>query len=82
MSSKYAFIPASFLPVVFAFYMAGIMAFLMSICLVFVNTGWQGDFIWRVLKSYVIAMPIAFICVLFVRPIVVKLVAWTVKSPQ
>lgn len=53
-----------------------------SICLVFVNTGWQGDFIWRVLKSYVIAMPIAFICVLFVRPIVVKLVAWTVKSPQ
>lgn len=82
MKSKFAFIPARFLNIAFAFYMAGIMAFLMSICLVLVNTGWQGDVIGRIFKSYIVAMPIAFISVMFVRPVVVKLIALTVKPPQ
>lgn len=80
--SRFAIIPARFAMVMFSFYMAAIMAFLMSICLVAINTGMNDGFIWRVIKSYGVAMPIAFCCVLLVRPLVVKLVSWTVKTPN
>lgn len=74
-----AFIPARFSQVAFAFYMAGIMAFLMSVVLVAVNTGLDVGFWARVARSYCVAMPIAFCCVLMVRPVVVRLLALTVK---
>ncbi|MDO4223769.1 MAG: DUF2798 domain-containing protein [Acinetobacter sp.] len=79
--SKLAVIPAKYTPIVFSFFMAGIMAFLMSICLVAFNTGLHGNFFERVLHSYIIAMPVAFLCVLLVRPIVMKLVSIFVKMP-
>lgn len=73
------FIPAKFTPVVFAFYMSGMMAFLMSAVLVAVNTGVGGNYVVRVLGAYLVAFPIAFCCVIFVRPLVVRLVEWTMK---
>lgn len=72
-------IPKKYTPVVFSLYMAAIMAFLMSAVLVAVNTGLAGDYIWRVVRAYVIAGPIAFFCILVVRPLVQKLCAWTVE---
>lgn len=73
------FISKKYTPFVFAFYMAGIMAFLMSAVLVAVNTGVGGNYVVRVLGAYLVAFPIAFCCVIFVRPLVVRLVEWTMK---
>jgi uncharacterized membrane protein len=67
-------IPNKYTPYVFAFLMAGIMAFLMSMVIVAANSGLQAGYLFRVLHAYALAMPIAFICVLIVRPIVMYLV--------
>ena len=77
-TQRCAVIPARFAHI--AFYMAGIMAFLMSIILVWINTGWDDGFFDRVLHSYVITMPIAGCCVIMVQPLVQKLINFTVKS--
>lgn len=69
-TQRFAVIPARFAHIAFAFYMAGIMAFLMSIILVWINTGWDDGFFDRVLHSYVISMPFAGCCVIMVRPLV------------
>lgn len=73
-------LPARFTPVVFAFFMAGIMAFLMCLVITAANTGFAEGYLWRVLKAYQLAMPVAFCCVLFVRPLVMLLVRLTVRS--
>lgn len=65
-------------PVVFAFYMALVMAFLMCCVIVLANGGATPGYWWRVLKAYAIAMPAAFACVLLVRPLMMRLVAATV----
>ena len=75
-------IPHRFTPYVFAFFMAGIMAFLMSMAIVASTTGIHDGYPARVVHSYALAMPVAFVCVLMVRPIVVKLVAILVKKPE
>lgn len=67
-------IPKKFTPYVFAFLMAGIMAFLMSMVIVAANGGTQAGYLGRVLHAYALAMPVAFFCVLIVRPIVMHLV--------
>jgi len=67
-------IPNKYTPYVFAFLMAGIMAFLMSMVIVATNSGLQAGYLFRVLHAYALAMPIAFVCVLIVRPIVMYLV--------
>jgi hypothetical protein len=67
-------IPNKYTPYVFAFLMAGIMAFLMSMVIVAANSGLQAGYLFRVLHAYALAMPIAFVCVLIVRPIVMYLV--------
>jgi hypothetical protein len=59
--------------------MAGIMALLMSAVIVASSGDFGPGFIGRVLHAYALAMPIAFICVLAVRPVVVRLVGWTVR---
>ena len=71
-------IPARYTPFVFAFFMAGIMAMLMCLVIVGANTGLKPGYLLRVLHAYALAMPVAFVCVLIVRPLVVKLVALTV----
>ena len=73
-------LPARFTPVVFAFFMAGIMAFLMCLVITAANTGFAEGYLWRVLKAYQLAMPVAFCCGLFVRPLVMLLVRLTVRS--
>jgi len=75
-------IPHQFTPYVFAFFMAGIMAFLMSMAIIATSTGIHDGYSTRVIHSYTLAMPVAFVCVLIVRPIVVKLVAILVKKPN
>ena len=65
-------------PYVFALYMATIMAFLMSLVITAANSGIDNDYLSNALHAYKLAMPIAFLCILVVRPIVIKLVAMTV----
>ena len=65
-------------PYVFAFYMSSIMALLMCFVITAANSGVGEHYLANVLKAYQLAMPVAFACVLVVRPIVLKLVAWTV----
>lgn len=67
-----------FAPVVFAFYMAAIMAFLMCCAIVGASSGLGPDYLRRVIQAYALAMPVAFCCVMVVRPLVGKLVAATV----
>jgi len=71
---------ARYTAIVFAFYMASIMALLMCGVIVAVNQGLPHDFLSRVLRAYIVAMPVAFVCVLFVRPLVMKLVSFTVNE--
>jgi len=71
--------PKKYTPYVFAFFMAGIMAFLMSMVIVAANSGIHTGYIFRVLHAYALAMPVAFCCVLIVRPIVMHLVGRLVE---
>lgn len=73
-------LPKYLAPYVFAFYMAGIMAFLMCCVIVAASSGFGNNYLLRVLHSYALAMPVAFVCVVFVRPLVVRLVVCTVRS--
>ncbi|MGP1716094.1 MAG: DUF2798 domain-containing protein [Methylophilus sp.] len=68
-------IPKKFTPYVFAFFMAGIMAFLMSMVIVAANSGVHSGYLLRVVHAYALAMPVAFFCVLIVRPLVMYLVS-------
>lgn len=74
-------LPPQAQPIVFAFYMAAIMALLMCTVIVGVNAGLTPELPARVLRAYALAMPVAFVCVLMVRPLVLKLVGWTVRKP-
>lgn len=73
-------LPAKLTPVVFAFYMAAIMAFLMCSVIVGIGQGFGAGFPAKVLQAYVVAMPTAFVCVMLVRPMVMRLVRWTVQG--
>ncbi len=73
-------VPKRFTPYVFAFFMAGIMAFLMSMVIVAANSGIQRGYVLHVLHAYALAMPVAFCCVLVVRPLVMHLVARVVDA--
>jgi hypothetical protein len=72
--------PISTTPYVFALYMATIMAFLMCLVITVAEFGIDGHYMENVMNAYRVAMPSAFICVLIVRPIVARLVAWTVHA--
>jgi hypothetical protein len=65
-------------PYVFALYMATIMALLMSLVITAANSGIGIDYLSNALHAYKLAMPVAFLCILVVRPIVLKLVSLTV----
>lgn len=67
-------------PYVFAFYMATIMAFLMCCVVVATQAGFAPGYWTRVLYGYLVAMPVAFCCVIAIRPAVTRLVAATVRS--
>jgi len=73
-------LPKKYTPIAFAFYMSAIMAFLMCIVIVALNTGFNEDYIYRVIKAYELAMPTAFIFIQLVRPAVLKLIEITISS--
>lgn len=74
-------VPARFAPVAFAFFMSLLVAFVMSLAITAMNTGLADGYLLRVLRSYAAAWPVAFVSVLAVRPLVVKLVTLTVAAP-
>lgn len=67
-------------PYIFALYMATIMAFLMCLVITLAEFGFDEHYMNNVMNAYRVAMPSAFICVLVVRPMVARLVAWTVHG--
>ncbi|AVO54789.1 DUF2798 domain-containing protein [Ectopseudomonas mendocina] len=74
-------LPARAMPVAFAFFMSAIMAMLMSLVITAANKGIGDGYLQAVLSAYSLAMPVAFVCVMLVRPIVLKLVSLTVRMP-
>ncbi|QJD58367.1 DUF2798 domain-containing protein [Pseudomonas sp. gcc21] len=73
-------LPLRFTPFVVAFYMSGIMAFLMCLVITAANAGIGEGYIGQVWQAYKLAMPSAFFCILAVRPLVIRLVECTVRS--
>jgi hypothetical protein len=73
-------LPKRATPYVFALYMATIMAFLMCLVITLAEFGMSENYMKNVMNAYQVAMPSAFICVLIVRPMVARLVAWTVHG--
>lgn len=67
-------------PYIFALYMATIMAFLMSLVITWAEFGLGTDYMTNVMNAYQIAMPAAFVCILVVRPVVIRLVGLTVHG--
>ncbi len=81
MNSKNRYkIPMRYTSYVFAFLMAGIMALLMCMVIVGANVGLDSGYALHVMRAYALAMPVAFVCVLIVRPCVVRLVAMLVET--
>ncbi|MBI6855496.1 DUF2798 domain-containing protein [Pseudomonas lijiangensis] len=72
--------PSRATPYVFAFYMATIMAFLMCLVITLAESGIDEHYMENVMNAYRVAMPAAFFCVIVVRPMVARLVAWTVHG--
>lgn len=71
-------LPKHVTPYVFALYMATIMAFLMCVVITISESGMGPHCFEKVMDAYRVAMPAAFCCILVVRPLVGRLVAWTV----
>lgn len=72
-------LPKAMTAYVFALYMATIMAFLMCLVITLTEFGFDENYMRNVMSAYRVAMPSAFVCVLIVRPIVARLVAWSVR---
>ncbi|MGD8174834.1 DUF2798 domain-containing protein [Marinimicrobium sp. ARAG 43.8] len=71
-------LPVRMTPWVFSLYMATIMAFLMTLLITALNNGFSSEYPVQVWHAYRVAMPCAFGCILVVRPVVMRLVSWTV----
>jgi hypothetical protein len=65
-----ALLPARYAPVCFALIMSCLMAFIMSGLITIINTGIDGAVLYRWLKGFAIAWPIAFVLVLLLAPLV------------
>lgn len=73
-------LPKKYAGIAFSFYASAIMVLIVSSVLVALNTGMDAAYPARLVRSYLITWPIAFISLLLVRPLVVKLVAWTTRD--
>ena len=72
-------IPKKYTPILFSLYALGIMVAIMSSVLVGLNAGFNDEWFGRVVRSYFVTWPIAFVSLMVVRPIVMRLVAWTTE---
>lgn len=70
-------LPKKYAGIAFSFYASAIMVLIVSGVLVALNTGVDTGYPERLLKSYLLTWPIAFISLLIVRPLVMKLVNLT-----
>lgn len=61
-------LPARYAPVCFAGIMSCLMAFMMSGLLAVINSGVETGFVYRWLKGFLVAWPIAFVLVLLLAP--------------
>lgn len=68
-------IPARHAPKLFAFFMSLFMAFIMTGCVTFINTGLQSGFFSRWMQAFSMVWPLAFVCILLIGGHVRKLVA-------
>ncbi|MCM2291881.1 DUF2798 domain-containing protein [Allorhizobium sp. BGMRC 0089] len=68
-------------PVVSAFLTAFLMAWIMCAAIASVNGGITEDLALRIWRSWQTAMPMAFLAVFMVRPIVARLTALLVHPP-
>ena len=75
-------LPPRFAGVAFAFYMSAIVGFIMTVTLTALRGGAGGDFVASVLRGYAVAWPVAFVSVMAVRPLVLRLVGMTVALPE
>ena len=64
----------------FSFYASAIMVLIVSGVLVALTTGLDARYLLRLVKAYLLTWPIAFVSLLAVRPLVVKLVAASVAD--
>lgn len=69
-------------PIVFAFLMSCCMAALVSAIVTAVNTGTATGFFSRWMSSYFIAWPVAFVSLLILKDIVLKLAARLTGASQ
>ncbi len=72
-------LPARYTPLLFAFYMSGIMALLMTLLITALQRGFSNDYLSQVWQAYQVAMPCAFSAILFVRPLVMRLVKYSIQ---
>lgn len=70
-------LPKKYAGIAFSFYASAIMVLIVSGVLVALNTGVDTGYPERLLKSYLLTWPIAFIRLLIVRPLVMQLVNLT-----
>lgn len=70
-------IPRRYSSIVSTFYATGLMALIMSAFLVGFNSGFDSGWPARTARTFVIAWPLAFVSLLMIRPLVVRLVNWT-----
>jgi len=72
-------IPAKYTPLVFAFFMSMMMAFVMSGVLTLANLGFPSDFFSRWMRAFAIAWACAFLAVLLIAPVARKIVTTLVQ---
>ena len=75
-------LPPRYAPLVFAFYMSALMTLIMCLVITAVTGGMGPEYLATVAKAYVRAMPVAFVGVLAVRPLVNRLVGWTIAEHE
>lgn len=68
-------------PTLFAFFMSLFMAFIMTGLITVLNTGIQAGVLWRWLRAFLFAWPIAFLCVMVLAGPVRRLVAKLTDTP-
>ena len=74
-------IPHRLAAIAFAFYMSVIISLVMCSVLTYFSVGLSTDYITKVLKAYVVALPVGFFSVIVCRPVVVFLMSKTVAPP-
>lgn len=69
-------------PLVFGFYMSGIMSLLMSGVITFINTGLGDGYLMRWMPAFLVAWAVAFPLVTFIAPLAGRLTDLTLRRFQ